>query len=242
MMAAVQPFLSGAISKTVNLPQDATVEAIQGVFTEAWNLGLKSVAVYRDGSKRTQPLSTSPAAREAKPARRRLPDEREAITHKFSIAGHEGYVTVGKYEDGTPGELFVVMSKEGSVVSGLLDSFATAVSLALQYGVPLRVLIDKFSHSRYEPSGFTNNPQIRMAKSITDYIFRWLALKFLPTEEGLAAIVDREDAILAAGNAAAALPAAVEMDGPPCPDCGSMMIRAGTCFRCANCGGTSGCS
>ncbi|MDB5050627.1 MAG: ribonucleoside-diphosphate reductase, adenosylcobalamin-dependent [Fibrobacteres bacterium] len=243
MMAAVQPFLSGAISKTVNLPQEATAEAIREVFTEAWKLGLKSVAVYRDGSKRTQPLSVSPAAREAKPARRRLPDEREAITHKFSIAGHEGYVTVGKYEDGSPGELFVVMSKEGSVVSGLLDSFATAVSLALQYGVPLKVLIDKFSHSRYEPSGFTNNPQIRMAKSITDYIFRWLALKFMPTEEGLAAVGDGEDAILSAGNLApGSLPAPVEMDAPPCPDCGSMMIRAGTCFRCGNCGGTSGCS
>ncbi|HKP96163.1 MAG TPA: vitamin B12-dependent ribonucleotide reductase [Fibrobacteria bacterium] len=247
MMAAVQPFLSGAISKTVNLPQAATAEAVRDVFAEAWKLGLKSVAIYRDGSKRTQPLSTSPASREAKPARRRLPDEREAITHKFSIAGHEGYVTVGKYEDGSPGELFIVMSKEGSVVSGLLDSFATAVSLALQYGVPLKVLIDKFSHSRYEPSGFTNNPQIRMAKSITDYIFRWLALKFLPAAEGLAAVGDGEDAILAAGSALPAfvpssLPAPVEMDAPPCPDCGSIMIRAGACFRCGNCGGTSGCS
>ena len=254
MMAAVQPFLSGAISKTVNLPEDATVAAIEAVFTEAWSLGLKSVAVYRDGSKRTQPLSTSSpsrADREARPARRRLPDEREAITHKFSIAGHEGYVTVGKYEDGSPGELFIVMSKEGSVVSGLLDSFATAVSLALQYGVPLQVLIDKFSHSRYEPSGFTNNPQIRMAKSITDYIFRWLALKFLPGEAGLAAIGEGEDAILNAGSKPAPVaapmtlpgaPAAAEMDGPLCPDCGSMMIRAGACFRCANCGGTSGCS
>jgi ribonucleoside-diphosphate reductase alpha chain len=254
MMAAVQPFLSGAISKTVNLPEDATAESIRDIYMEAWKLGLKSVAVYRDGSKRTQPLSTRNASAEAKPDRRRLPDEREAITHKFSIAGHEGYVTVGKYEDGSPGELFIVMSKEGSVVSGLLDSFATAVSLALQYGVPLQVLIDKFSHSRYEPSGFTNNPQIRMAKSITDYIFRWLALKFLPAEEGLAAIGKGEDLVLASGTgsdsgsgsasglAAFGTPAPVEMDAPPCPDCGSMMIRAGSCFRCGNCGGTSGCS
>jgi ribonucleoside-diphosphate reductase alpha chain len=281
MMAAVQPFLSGAISKTVNLPNDATPESLRDIFLEAWNLGLKSVAVYRDGSKRTQPLSTSDEsrgnggggesggtsnAREAdgtvsgrdlegtggnRPARRRLPDERAAITHKFSIAGHEGYVTVGKYEDGSPGELFVVMSKEGSVVSGLLDSFATAVSLALQYGVPLTVLIEKFSHSRYEPSGFTNNPQIRMAKSITDYIFRWLALKFLPAREATAAVGEGEDVILGAEPAIpdpsaapfmAPLAAPLEMDAPPCPDCGSIMIRAGSCFRCGNCGGTSGCS
>ena len=248
MMAAVQPFLSGAISKTVNLPHDATVETIREVYLEAWNLGLKSVAVYRDGSKRTQPLSTAKTSREAKPARRRLPDEREAITHKFSIAGHEAYVTVGKYEDGTPGELFVVMSKEGSVVSGLLDSFATAVSLALQYGVPLKVLVDKFSHSRYEPSGFTNNPQIRIAKSITDYIFRWLALKFLPAGEAQAAIGESDDVILGTetpmtnANAFRVAAAPVDMDAPPCADCGSIMIRAGTCFRCGNCGGTSGCS
>ncbi|MDQ2999848.1 MAG: vitamin B12-dependent ribonucleotide reductase [Fibrobacterota bacterium] len=250
MMAAVQPFLSGAISKTVNLKPDATPQDIEGIFLESWKLGLKAVAIYRDGSKRTQPLSTTPAAREIKPARRRLPDERKAITHKFSIAGHEGYVTVGKYEDGTPGELFIVMSKEGSVVSGLLDSFATAVSLALQYGVPLKVLIDKFSHSRYEPSGLTNNPQIRLAKSITDYIFRWLALKFLPTDEGLAAVGEGEDAILASGTRPMAESASgpfhafapVDMDAPPCPDCGSIMIRAGSCFRCGNCGGTSGCT
>ena len=256
MMAAVQPFLSGAISKTVNLPQDATWEAIRDVYIQAWKLGLKSVAVYRDGSKRTQPLTTSAQGSAGRPARRRLPDEREAITHKFSIAGHEGYVTVGKYEDGTAGELFVVMSKEGSVVSGLLDSFATAVSLALQYGVPLKVLVDKFSHSRYEPSGFTNNPQIRVAKSITDYIFRWLALKFLPQEDIDRAEGDHDDDMLLAGKAkpdsspasapaGSFLPVAsipVSMDAPPCPDCGSIMMRAGTCFRCANCGGTSGCS
>ena len=257
MMAAVQPFLSGAISKTVNLPSDASMETIQEVFTEAWKLGLKSVAIYRDGSKRTQPLSTSAAADargEAKPDRRRLPDEREAITHKFNIAGHEAYVTVGKYEDGTPGELFIVMSKEGSVVSGLLDSFATAVSLALQYGVPLKVLVDKFSHSRYEPSGFTNNPQIRIAKSITDYIFRWLALKFLPGDEARAAVADGDEALLALQDgprpAAADIPPEagkapsppLDLDAPLCPDCGSMMIPAGSCFRCGNCGGTSGCS
>jgi len=253
MMAAVQPFLSGAISKTVNLPADSSPETVAAVFTEAWKLGLKSVAVYRDGSKRTQPLSTASGERgriEGRPARRRLPDEREAITHKFSIAGHEAYLTVGKYEDGTPGELFIVMSKEGSVVSGLLDSFATAVSLALQYGVPLKVLVDKFSHSRYEPSGFTNNPHIRIAKSITDYIFRWLALKFLPAAEAQAAIADADEGLLAlekppagaTGAAPTPVPAPMDMDAPPCPECGSMMMPAGSCFRCGNCGSTSGCS
>jgi len=268
MMAAVQPFLSGAISKTVNLPAESTPETLAAVFTEAWKLGLKSVAIYRDGSKRTQPLSTAAGERvrgEARPARRRLPDEREAITHKFSIAGHEAYVTVGKYEDGTPGELFIVMSKEGSVVSGLLDSFATAVSLALQYGVPLKVLVDKFSHSRYEPSGFTNNPHIRIAKSITDYIFRWLALKFLPAAEALAAVGDADEGLLALGNppanpgpmttgvsasaaghatafGTAPAQAPMDMDAPPCPECGSIMMPAGSCFRCGNCGSTSGCS
>jgi len=195
MMAAVQPFLSGAISKTVNLPREATVEDIEEVYIEAWRLGIKAVAVYRDGCKRTQPLNTkldgkkdnSAAAQalgidkiEYKPVRRRLPDERTAMTHKFSIGGHEGYLTVGLYEDNTPGEIFVRMSKQGSVVSGLMDSFATAISMALQYGVPLQVLVDKFSHSRFEPSGWTTNPEIPMAKSIMDYIFRWMAIKLLP--------------------------------------------------------------
>jgi ribonucleoside-diphosphate reductase alpha chain len=243
MMAAVQPFLSGAISKTVNLPNEVTPPTIQELFIEAWKLGLKSVAVYRDGSKRTQPLTTTPHGSEARPARRRLEDEREAITHKFSIAGHEGYLTVGKYADGTAGELFIVMSKEGSVVSGLLDSFATAVSLALQYGVPLKVLVDKFSHSRYEPSGFTNNPQIRVAKSITDYIFRWLALKFLPEVDSVHSESDAEEEMLLAGTARplnSVIP--MEMDAPPCSECGSIMLRSGSCYRCSNCGGTSGCS
>src|SRR5689334_17134005 len=199
MRSATPPFVSGAISATVNMPSDATVEDIEKAYIEAWRMGLKAVAVYRDGCKRTQPLNTSKdkvkdtkaavaepalaAVRDANAMRRRLPDERQAITHKFSIGGHEGYLTVGMYEDGTPGELFCVMAKEGSVVSGLMDSFATGVSLSLQYGVPLQVLVDKFSHTRFEPSGFTGNPQIPIAKSITDYIFRWLSLKFLPQEK-----------------------------------------------------------
>lgn len=209
MMAAAQPFLSGAISKTVNMPAESTVEEIAQVYLDAWKLGLKAIAIYRDGCKRTQPLSTSLdsgnddaeqevtleeavaapmvetlAAKDVRVGgRRRLPAERPSITHKFSIAGHDGYITVGMYEDGQPGEIFIVMSKEGSMISGLMDSFATSISLCLQYGVPLSVLVDKFSFTRFEPSGFTDNPRIRMAKSITDYIFRWLADKFLPEDQ-----------------------------------------------------------
>ncbi|MCC7381636.1 MAG: vitamin B12-dependent ribonucleotide reductase [Deltaproteobacteria bacterium] len=194
MMAAAQPFLSGAISKTVNMPEDASVADIFDIYTQAWRLGLKAIAIYRDGCKKAQPLSTSkddkkekkeaPPAAEARPARRSLPVERAALTHKFAVAGHEGYITVGLYEDGTPGELFITMSKEGSTISGLMDTIATSISLALQYGVPLRVLVDRFSHMRFEPSGFTGNKDIPMAKSIVDYIFRWLGQKFLREEDG----------------------------------------------------------
>jgi ribonucleoside-diphosphate reductase alpha chain len=265
MMSAVQPFLSGAISKTVNMPHDVTAEDIMQAYIEAWKLGLKSIAVYRDGCKRTQPLSTSldkkkdkqPAAN--KPARRHLPDERQSITHKFSIAGHEGYITVGMFEDGSPGELFITMSKEGSTISGLMDSLATSVSIALQYGVPLKVLVDKFSHARYEPSGFTNNPDIPIAKSVSDYIFRWLGKKFLLEDRGEAPMSDvkisaesakKPGAIL---NAAATKAASVleknekfvfqtQSDAPPCHECGSIMIRSGSCYKCLECGSTSGCS
>jgi ribonucleoside-diphosphate reductase alpha chain len=262
MMAAVQPFLSGAISKTVNMPNDVTPEDIANTYIEAWKLGLKAIAIYRDGCKRTQPLSTSldtpktggavAQPPSAKPARRRLPDERHSITHKFSIAGHEGYITVGMYEDGTPGEIFIVMAKEGSVVSGLMDSFATAISLALQFGVPLHVLVRKFTHTRYEPSGFTINPQIPIAKSITDYIFRWLALKFLPEEEHSQVLAD--PTVDKSNGTTATSPAMTKVvdlerqifesqsDAPPCPDCGSVMVRSGSCYKCVNCGGTSGCS
>ncbi|MHB8879055.1 MAG: vitamin B12-dependent ribonucleotide reductase, partial [Myxococcaceae bacterium] len=264
MMGAAQPFLSGAISKTVNLPTNATVEDIETAYLEAWKQGLKAIAVYRDGCKRSQPLNTSKGtAKTAEPlvvpelraVRRRLPDERHAITHKFSIGGHEGYLTVGMYEDAQPGELFCVMAKEGSVVSGLMDSFATAISLSLQYGVPLKVLVDKFSHTRFEPSGFTGNPQIPIAKSITDYIFRWLALKFLPSDEIPEAFKDNPPVATEAEKAAAAPSKADaepamssrqtylnQADAPPCHTCGAIMVRNGACYKCSNCGSTSGCS
>ena len=276
MMAAVQPFISGAISKTVNLPQDASIENIMHAYTEAWRLGLKAIAIYRDGSKWVQPLSTSSkdddksakaaapptsgtAAAVGEPYRRRLSDERQAVIHKFSIGGHEGYITVGLFEDGTPGEIFIVMSKEGSTLSGVMDSFATAVSLALQYGVPLKVLIDKFSHVRFEPSGVTPNENIRFAKSVVDYIFRWVALKFLPKEEGKEFAVTEapkaktqttEVKPSANGTARPANPLeqhekrtfVAQADAPACHECGSLMVRNGACYKCLNCGSTSGCS
>jgi ribonucleoside-diphosphate reductase alpha chain len=266
MMASVQPFLSGAISKTVNMPQDATIDDIEKAYLEGWRLGLKAIAVYRDGCKNSQPLSADSGALERdteitptteyRPARRRLPDEREALTHKFSVAGHEGYLTVGLYPDTRqPGEIFVTMAKQGSVVNGLMDSFATAISLALQYGVPLKVLVDKFSHVRFEPSGFTNSREIPIAKSIVDYIFRFLGQRFLGAdalagEQNKEVIDGKEDGSTPAVQAA--LLSAVEQrekevyyahsDAPPCHECGSIMVRNGACHACVNCGATSGCS
>jgi ribonucleoside-diphosphate reductase alpha chain len=301
MMAAVQPFISGAISKTVNLPEESSVDEVASAFIEAWRMGIKAIAIYRDGSKRTQPLNVgnrepvtqkaesrkqkaespepesrvpSPEPRtpsvEFRPFRRKLPDERRAVTHKFSVGGHEGYLTVGLYDDGLPGEIFITMAKEGSTVSGLMDSFATAVSLALQYGVPLRVLCDKFSHTRFEPSGWSSNREIGYAKSLMDYIFRWLALRFLPAEaqpqeDASVAAPDGKEAASAArlarqftevvhgqyARGAPAEPQALqpqpagvihEDDAPTCSDCGALMVRNGSCYRCMNCGSTSGCS
>ena len=278
MMGAVQPFISGAISKTVNVPKAASVEEIEQAYVDAWRIGAKAVSIYRDGSKRTQPLNTGKdpvAARagaeaEAGPRRRRLPDERQSITHKFDIAGHEGYITVGLYEDGQPGELFLTMAKEGSTISGFADAFAQAVSYALQYGVPLQDLVDKFSHVRFEPSGMTKNPDIRFAKSIVDYIFRWLAVKFLSQDaQYRAGVNNREEAttpeqlVLEVKAAASAAPpdapaasasqgrtpakstfAAIQNqeDAPPCSTCGSIMVRSGACYKCSNCGTTSGCA
>jgi ribonucleoside-diphosphate reductase alpha chain len=288
MMGAVQPFISGAISKTINMPANATIEEIEQAYYEAWKLGLKAVAVYRDGCKRSQPLSTAkdkladlgvaPTA-----VRRKLPDERESITHKFSIGGHEGYITVGKYEDRTAGEIFITMAKEGSTISGLMDSFATMTSLALQHGVPLQLLVDKFTHTRFEPSGFTKNPEIPMAKSIMDYIFKWLAIKFLSRDsQEEAGVIKRDeplptaapnvtkptpkdvsfiDTVASSINAPAqpigfvmpprdadgpaikgAPPIRFQQDAPSCSDCGSIMVRNGACYKCLNCGSTSGCS
>jgi len=246
MMAACQPFLSGAISKTVNMPHETTVEEIEATYREAWRLGLKAVAIYRDGCKQTQPVTTQKAAplvakaTEERLARKRLPAERKAITHKFSVGGHEGYLTVGMYEDGNPGELFITMAKEGSTVSGLMDSFATAISLTLQYGVPLQVLVDKFSHTRFEPSGFTGNPDLPLAKSITDYIFRWLALKFLRPEPQA-----EETSPSPSPQTSSQLSPSTfvnQADSPPCHVCGSITVRNGACYKCLNCGSTSGCS
>jgi ribonucleoside-diphosphate reductase alpha chain len=253
MLAAVQPFISGAISKTINMPREATEEDVFEAYVEGWRLGLKALAIYRDGSKRSQPLATTaaePGDTAVPTVRRRLPDERPAITHRFEISGHKGYITVGLYEDGKPGEIFLVMAKEGSTISGLMDAFATAVSIALQHGVPLETLIDKFTHSRFEPAGFTRNPEIPIAKSITDYIFRWLASKFLDREKKLAAgLVLREMPPEGPGSPAPSPDAGVDPtpmlyreDAPSCPDCGCIMVRNGTCYKCENCGGTSGCS
>ncbi|HEY3885900.1 MAG TPA: hypothetical protein VGL62_11865, partial [Vicinamibacterales bacterium] len=279
MVGATQPFLSGAISKTVNVPKDATVEEIQQGYVDAWRLGAKAVSIYRDGSKRTQPLNTSkqailnagqlaapgPSSADQGPRRHKLPDERHAITHKFDIAGHEGYITVGLYEDGMPGELFIVMAKEGSTISGFADAFAQAISYALQYGVPLQDLVDKFSHVRFEPSGMTRNPDVRFAKSIVDYIFRWMAAKFLSPEAQFRAGVNNRDEVTTTpeqlplavaetakssqspavnsqpkGSAFAAIQN--QEDAPPCTTCGSIMVRSGACYKCTNCGTTSGCA
>ena len=274
MIGATQPFISGAISKTINVPADATVEDIEQAYIDAWRLGTKAVSIYRDGSKRTQPLnttrgdaSTDTAAEPARPVRRRLPDERRAITHKFDIAGHEGYVTVGLFDDGTPGEIFLVMAKEGSTISGFADAFAQAISYSLQYGVPLQALVDKFSHARFEPAGLTKNPDVRVAKSIVDYVFRWLATKFLSSEAQFHAGVnlpppgetnghdagqqlklrdaaEQDAAGRQAGEATGAVPFAIQndQDAPPCATCGAIMIRSGACYKCVNCGATSGCA
>jgi ribonucleoside-diphosphate reductase alpha chain len=295
MMAAAQPFISGAISKTVNLPENATVEDIMEAYLQAWKLGLKAVAIYRDGCKKSQPLSaagtlTALSKKEdaagggraqtvmeddnpngpPRAVRHRLQEERASITHKFNVGGHEGYITVGLYPDQSPGELFIKMAKEGSTVSGLMDSFALAVSISLQHGVPLKLLCEKFAHTRFEPSGWTNNPDIGFAKSIMDYIFRWLQLRFLtgqqqmlfenlrlkpsavssqPSELGeisgsSEAGVGRAPAPAGGSvHAADALAGIVDLgDAPTCSFCGSIMTRNGSCYRCMSCGSTSGCS
>jgi len=293
MMAAAQPFISGAISKTVNLPEIASVEDIMEAYLQAWKLGLKAVAIYRDGCKKSQPLSaagtkTANSSKddsrtgvsaphveeenlEAPPraVRHRLQEERASITHKFKIGDHEGYITVGLYPDGSPGELFITMAKEGSTVSGLMDSFALAVSIALQHGVPLKLFCEKFAHTRFEPSGWSGNPDIGYAKSIMDYIFRWLQMRFLTGQQQI--LFENFRPKLSAVNsqsseagdvngssdlkpearglkpssihAADALSSIVDLgDAPTCSFCGSIMTRNGSCYRCMSCGSTSGCS
>jgi len=285
MMGSVQPFISGAISKTINVPESASVEDIEEAYIQAWKLGLKAVAIYRDGCKKTQPLNTAKPGRaegsapavgavaKPEPLRRRLPNDRQALCHKFDVAGHEGYVHVGFFEDGTPGEIFIKMAKEGSTISGLMDTIGVLTSMALQYGVPLEVLVSKFSHVRFEPSGFTKNPDIPMAKSLIDYVFRFLGSRFLSGEARAAVgLIEREAppapgtvSAVAAASPAAHAPAgpnpigftsgtlldtpgrhaitfSPQADAPSCPDCGALMVRNGTCYKCFNCGATSGCS
>ncbi len=290
MMAATQPFLSGAISKTINMPEESTVDNIMNAYLESWKLGLKAVAIYRDNSKKSQPLSAAagdkkdekpspkvvemPAPEQqelfARAQREKLPAERHSITHKFNIGGHEGYITVGKYDDGRPGEIFIKMAKEGSTLSGIMDGFALSVSVALQYGVPLKALVDKFIHTRFEPSGYTGNKEIPYAKSVLDYIARWLGSRFIspdyavvnggPNGEthavtsglgGSAAPLVVPPAMAPAIKAVAPAPTGAETgprphaaidDAPTCSECGMLMTRNGACYKCENCGSTSGCS
>jgi ribonucleoside-diphosphate reductase alpha chain len=287
MMAAAQPFISGAISKTVNLPENASVEDIMEAYLQAWKLGLKAVAVYRDGCKKSQPLSAAgtktansskddPRPGAAAPheeenlnappraVRHKLQEERASITHKFKVGDHEGYITVGLYPNEEPGELFITMAKEGSTVSGLVDSFALAVSIALQHGVPLKLLCEKFAHTRFEPSGWSGNADIGYAKSIMDYIFRWLQMRFLtgqqqmlfenlrlrpagvgsqPSENGDMNGVRPPSPAIGSVHAADQLAGIIDLgDAPTCSFCGSIMTRNGSCYRCGSCGSTSGCS
>jgi ribonucleoside-diphosphate reductase alpha chain len=288
MMAAAQPFLSGAISKTINMPEESTIEDIMQAYIESWKLGIKAVAIYRDNSKGSQPLSASSesssekAERKEKEAaaivrageiesavaeqrelfiralRKKLPSERQSITHKFNIGGHEGYITVGMYDDRTPGEIFIKMAKEGSTLSGILDGFALSVSIGLQYGVPLKSLVDKLINTRFEPSGYTGHPDIPYAKSLLDYIARWLGGRFISadylTRNGIVAdatpqaAATAEAAVDESATARAAVTAVAShtqsnYDGAPtCSECGMLMTPNGACYKCENCGGTSGCS
>ncbi len=275
MMAAAQPFLSGAISKTVNMPSDSTVDDVEEAYMEGWRLGLKALAIYRDGSKQSQPLNTKSDSDEAEedavpqPVRRRLPATRQSLTHKFSVGGHDGYITVGLFEDGNPGELFITMAKEGSTIGGLMDVIGTLTSMGLQYGVPVNVYVDKFSHSRFEPSGWTNNPDIPNAKSVADYIFRWLGMEFIPgyreenspNHEATAAVTtpvefEKELTAIVAEHVNSATDedspqgpavrsqqfARFQSDAPACDNCGAITVRNGNCYLCHNCGASMGCS
>lgn len=257
MMSAVQPFISGGISKTVNLPADASVEQIEEIFHGAWRSGLKSVSVYRDGCKSSQPvtLSSSESKGFPGPVRRRLPVDCKSVRHKFEIAGQKGYIHTGFYEDGHIGEIFIRMAKEGSTISGLMDTIATLTSIALQYGVPLEALVNKFSHVRFEPSGFTSNPMVPFAKSLTDYIFRYLGTRFLNREQqeaaGLLALPE-QGPVQSSGTSDTSRSSGFghdmrhvfrfQSDAPACQECGAILVRNGSCYKCLNCGATSGCS
>jgi ribonucleoside-diphosphate reductase alpha chain len=272
-MGAVQPFISGAISKTVNLPEGITVEEISQLLVESWQLGVKAIAVYRDNCKVAQPLSKkgdagattlAPAgvAIAPHPQRRRLPDDRTEVGRKFKVGEYEGYIHVGLFEDGTPGDIFVDIAKEGTTLAGLMNSFMISVSLGLQYGVPLDVYVSKFSHMRFEPSGMTNDSDIRVAKSIVDYIFRWMGKKFLSADqqEEAGILTPEVKARLAAayadgGDGTAAAVAAIEAAPPgqtalfnqwedaiECSRCGGRMVRTGSCYTCRDCGTNTGCS
>ena len=277
MMAAAQPFLSGAISKTINMPEESTVEDISNAYIESWKLGLKSVAIYRDNSKRSQPLNaggakeekkaepaaatgTEPMQRElfARAVREKMPYERASVTHKFSVSGHEGYITVGMYADGRPGEIFIKMSKEGSTLSGVMDGLALTVSLGLQYGVPLKVFVDKLVNTRFEPSGITANPNIRFVSSVLDYLARWLGGRFISSDylklNGESAVPMHTPApptapapAVLASTGTNWTPDPVKLrdaheGAPTCSECGMLMVPNGACYKCENCGSTSGCS
>ena len=263
MMAVVQPFISGAISKTINMPNSSTIEDIEEAYIQAWKLNLKAVAIYRDGSKGVQPLNVKKEESSQvekviqdvidisnitdldsppKAIRHKLKETRNAFTHRFSIGGHDGYLTVGLYPNGEPGEIFITVSKEGSTVSGFMDCFATVFSMALQHGVPLKTLIDKLAHTRFEPSGWTGNPDIGYAKSIMDYIARWLKKQFLDVKQGelFPELTAKKIKILPSENEPKEL--FRFDDSPPCPDCGNITERSGSCYRCPECGSTTGCS
>jgi ribonucleoside-diphosphate reductase alpha chain len=274
MMAAAQPFLSGAISKTINMPEESTIEDIMNAYMESWKLGLKAVAVYRDNSKRSQPLNAAgnkderkvekvaavePIQSEmfARTQREKLPVERPSVTHKFSVGGHEGYITVGMYPDGRPGEIFIKMSKEGSTLSGVMDGLALTLSIGLQYGVPLKVLVDKLVNTRFEPSGITANANIRFATSVLDYIARWLGGRFLsadylklngaaPADGTVIASMKMPPQVLPDNARPTATannsPRDAHEGAPTCSECGMLMVPNGACYKCENCGSTSGCS
>lgn len=257
MMASVQPFLSGAISKTVNMPEDVSIDEISETYIKGWEMGLKAIAIYRDNSKRLQPLNTEVTEKKKKsepksdvgPIRIRMPETRLSKIHKFEVNGHEGYIIVGLYENGLPGEVFIKMSKQGSTLGGVMDSLAVLISISLQYGVPLKILTKKFKHTKFEPMGMTSNAQIPIASSIIDYIFRWLALEFLGGDDGNGGVLDYTDLRPVTKTPAEELPQEEENtasmildDNQICSNCGGMAVRSGSCYACPECGTTSGCS